>query len=498
MPTVVAPTIFTSMKAVMSSVMGVWGTVTPVLPTVYGYNFATSGDYFSTPDSVANSITGDISFVVDCALDDWTPAAVNTLLSKDGISATTRSYAFNIQPTTGYPSLNFSTDGTTIISVTANAAPTVADGGRIHVGVQREASTGQVKFYTSPDHVTWTQLGTTQTGATGAIFDSTTQVHFGNLTSTSLSLAGKIYDVEIYSGLYFTGSATLKVDFDPADWTTGSTWTAVDTGEVWTINGNALTSTMALIPAALQTYAILNVDATQTNSVIDTQLFKNLVRTPADSSSQSAYDFCLGATTASSTDDPTGVSLGSTSGYFSFDGGDVFTLNGASGYTGSTQPTFVKNMHKTTTSGGWSVVLAINLPNTVTTNMIGTGNWGTINHWAMGIDGDTMIWIGTGQSSAGSENAVYSITDPTDSTWRVIGLAYTPSTQTYRVYNNGLEFTGTITGPVGNGDPSVAMFIGGFANLGKLKASAVLNKHLTLAEFNSIRSLWNTRHGGIY
>ena len=268
MPTVVAPTIYTSTKAVMSSVMGVWGATTPALPTVYGYNFAASGDYFSTPDSVANSITGDISFVVDCALDDWTPATTNTLLSKDGVSATTRSYAFNIQPTTGYPRLNFSTDGTTIISVTADAAPTVADGGRIIVGVQREASTGQVKFYTTTDRVTWTQLGTTQTGATGAIYDSTTQVHFGSLTSTSLSLAGKIYDSEIYSGLYFTGSATLKVDFDPADWTTGYTWTSTDTGEVWTINGNALLSsfTAPMTISGLRLWLDANAASTITQS----------------------------------------------------------------------------------------------------------------------------------------------------------------------------------------------------------------------------------------
>jgi hypothetical protein len=40
--------------------------------------------------------------------------------------------------------------------------------------------------------------------------------------------------------LYITdsGNAVMKYDFDPGDWTSGTTFTSRETGEVWTLNGN--------------------------------------------------------------------------------------------------------------------------------------------------------------------------------------------------------------------------------------------------------------------
>ena len=129
----------------------------------FTYGTTASGDYFSTPSSAVNQITGDLSLLVQVALDDWTPATVQTLVAKDGVSAGTRSWAFNIQ-TSGALRLNYSLDGTNIISVTASASTGFTDGTVHYVGVQREASTGIVRFYTSEDNRTFTLLGTQQTG----------------------------------------------------------------------------------------------------------------------------------------------------------------------------------------------------------------------------------------------------------------------------------------------------------------------------------------------
>jgi hypothetical protein len=207
--------------------------------SAYAGGFTSSGDYFSTPDSVANSITGDITLIVEAALDDWTPSAVNVLIAKDSVSAGGRSYALNIQ-TSGAPRFNFSLDGSTIISVTADAIPAFTDGIRSHIAVERTAATGKVRFYTSPDHITWTLLGTEQTAATGNIFDGNAVVQFGNLASLAYDLKGKIYDSEGYAGLAISGTgAVMKFDFDPEDSTGGSSWTSSETGEVWTANGGA-------------------------------------------------------------------------------------------------------------------------------------------------------------------------------------------------------------------------------------------------------------------
>ena len=205
----------------------------------WAYNCTTAGDYFSTPSSTANRITGDLSLLAQVALDDWTPTTVQCLIVKDGVSAGTRSWAFNVQ-TSGAPRLNYSLDGTNILSATATVATGFTDRTVHYVGVQRESSTGIIRFYTSEDGRTFTQLGADVAGTAGALYDATTQpVQFGNLSGLSFALDGKIYDSHVYNGLKFTGTSTMVMDFDPSNWTSGTTFTGLETGEIWTLNGNA-------------------------------------------------------------------------------------------------------------------------------------------------------------------------------------------------------------------------------------------------------------------
>jgi hypothetical protein len=204
----------------------------------YGYSMTSAGDFFSTPDSTANSITGNISFIVDASLTDWTPTVGNCLVAKDGVSSN-RSYQFAVR-TDGKLQLAFSLNGTTIVTAVSTVAPSFINGNRYHVAVERESATGKVRFYTGTSRLNLTLLGTEVTATSGAIFDSNAAVQFGNLSTLAFELTGNVYDSEIYSGLAVTAnaSAILKVDFDPTDWTTGSTWTSKETGEVWTLNGN--------------------------------------------------------------------------------------------------------------------------------------------------------------------------------------------------------------------------------------------------------------------
>ena len=44
--------------------------------------YGASGDYISTPDSVANSISGDSTFIAYVGMDDWTPSGNETFVAK--------------------------------------------------------------------------------------------------------------------------------------------------------------------------------------------------------------------------------------------------------------------------------------------------------------------------------------------------------------------------------------------------------------------------------
>lgn len=205
----------------------------------FAYNCLATGDNFSTPDAPANRITGNITLAAWVAPTSWTPATVQTVVSKDSVSAGGRSYALNIQPTTGTLRLNVSLDGSTILQYTSTVGTGFAAGTKHAIGVERESATGLVRFYVSEDKLTWTQLGATVAGTAGAIFAGNAPVQFGSLASTGLLFDGRMYDSEIFNGLAITDGGVVSVDFDPSNWTTGTTWTAIDSGEVWTINGNA-------------------------------------------------------------------------------------------------------------------------------------------------------------------------------------------------------------------------------------------------------------------
>lgn len=204
----------------------------------------TSGNYASTPDSVALSITGDIDLRIKVAMDDWTPTIQTTLIAKVG-SASTRSYYLCVS-TTGVPFLIWSTDGSATITKIATAATGFADGSthwlRVTLDVDNGSTQNDVKFYTSEDGVTWTQLGATVTTAgVTSIFDSTSVVEIGSRFGGAIELlAGKVYYAEIRNGV---GGTLAGVFTPPAATVTAirspTSMSAFITAETWTFNGSA-------------------------------------------------------------------------------------------------------------------------------------------------------------------------------------------------------------------------------------------------------------------
>ena len=210
--------------------------------TKFGYLNGVAGNYFSTPDSVAVSITGDIDIRVNAAADDWTPAAAADLISKWGGGGAGTSVSFKLAlNTNGTLRLQWSADGSASAGIKdSTVAVPFADMAsgwvRATLDVDNGAAGNDVKFYTSTDGVTWTQLGTTVTTAgVTSIFDSAAVVMVGARdTGSAGNFFGKTLRAQIYNGI----AGTLVADFNPALFTSGTTFTA-STGEVWTRNAGA-------------------------------------------------------------------------------------------------------------------------------------------------------------------------------------------------------------------------------------------------------------------
>jgi hypothetical protein len=142
--------------------------------------------YAYTPDTPFIDITGDIDIRMNLSLTDWTPATNVSPLSKWG-AAGNRSWYLRIQ-STGVLGLVWSADGTNNTGVVLSTIPSgISDGVfswiRATLTVNNGSSQHEVRFYTSTDGVTWSQLGATVTNAgTTNIFSSSADLVIGTTT----------------------------------------------------------------------------------------------------------------------------------------------------------------------------------------------------------------------------------------------------------------------------------------------------------------------------
>lgn len=201
-----------------------------------------AGNYFSTPHATANNITGDFDFQAEIS-----PYALNVF------SSIATKYIFEGQRSFYWRLMDDAKlqivlrVGGVDTSVVSSAAYPYAVNLKRWVQVTRNSTTGDVKFYTSLDGITYTQLGTTQAGPTGALESANTPLEIGALSAGSFSVfAGKIYRVKLSNSI---GGAPV-VDFNPNSYnaaTSQTNWTST-MGEVWTLNvGTAPTGYKACI-----------------------------------------------------------------------------------------------------------------------------------------------------------------------------------------------------------------------------------------------------------
>jgi len=191
----------------------------------------TAGSYFSTPDSAANSITGDIDIRVKVAMNDWSPGGYDNLVSK--FVGGNYDYSLQFDSGTGGRLFFVGNNGAWYMN---SAVTGFVDGTTHWVRATRSASTGTVAFYTSDDGVSWEVLAN-NSGITpaGNLQDIVASLGIGGNSSGPTPLAGKVYQAQVYNGI----NGTLAVNFNSDDYASGATWTASTTGETWTVNGAA-------------------------------------------------------------------------------------------------------------------------------------------------------------------------------------------------------------------------------------------------------------------
>lgn len=213
----------------------------------------TSGAYASAPDTVALSITGDFCYLAKVALDDWTPAAINQIVSKwsgDGNLLRVLSGA-----DAGKLQLFWTPLVGGALSRTSTVAVSATDGSIKWVAASLDVDNGavghDVKFWTSDDGATWTQLGTTVTTAgVTTVKDTAHQVIIGGRSDvTTENLDGKVYYAEIRSGAGPTlGSIVANPNFARLSGTTVTD----DFSNTFTMQGTASIGTGAVRAAEVE------------------------------------------------------------------------------------------------------------------------------------------------------------------------------------------------------------------------------------------------------
>jgi hypothetical protein len=215
----------------------------------------TSGNAIIGPDNASLDVTGDLEIGGKFALDDWTPATQQMLVAKYNSTGNQRSYLLGVDVTTGRLNLQWSADGTAVISVFSTVAPTVANGDALWVkatlDVDNGAAGNTVTFYTSTNGTSWTQLGSAVvTAGTTSIFASTATLELGSRAGgTTSPLSGKIYKAFVRNGIggpvvpspsagaWVAGGVTSFLDGEGNAWQRGGSVTVSGAPAITIYNG---------------------------------------------------------------------------------------------------------------------------------------------------------------------------------------------------------------------------------------------------------------------
>lgn len=171
-----------------------------------------SGVYANTPDSAALSITGDLDIRVFVAMDDWTPATLQSLIGKRS-STSNISYDL-VMNTPGQLTFQWSADGTNLTSSVCNVTMPFVDGQPVWIRCTFDANDGAgnnvTKFYYSFSGLDWTQIGNTVTTAgVATIIDTTAPVEIGEISNLGRPFKGQFLRAQIRNNILNDGTGIV-------------------------------------------------------------------------------------------------------------------------------------------------------------------------------------------------------------------------------------------------------------------------------------------------
>jgi len=189
-------------------------------------------NFCSTPNAAANQITGDLR--ID-ALHDVILSSLNECYASKYLSSS--QFLLRKNSSNFLQLIGSRTAGAEDINATSTVAITA---GLKWLRAFRQASTGDVSFFTSPDAITWTQLGTTRSTPVGNLVSGTDAVNIGIFSTTGNPLQGKLYRLLLATSL---GGAPV-LDFNPQLYNASVSQTTIpsSTGEVYTLNVGTATT----------------------------------------------------------------------------------------------------------------------------------------------------------------------------------------------------------------------------------------------------------------
>ena len=241
------------------------------------------------------------------------------------------------------------------------------------------------------------------------------------------------------------------------------------------------------------------------------QTWANLIAVPADGSTQTAYDFYLGANGSVTSSDPTfNGTPGTGAAYFSMDGGDYFTI--AAGNT-----PLLRDAHKTTGGLPWSIAMVTKITTRssgTNPNLIfGTGGATAANHGMAVKNGlfssnVNKISFDTANGSFVAAGDYTTIPNISTSTYKLLVFTYTPTTRVSKSYSNSsVPYTVTVSSYTDTTDATnpLQLFAGGSGtsdatlppvlNGSQVQSVAIFNSVLTDSQVTVLKTFYQTRHG---
>jgi hypothetical protein len=195
----------------------------------YWQSVGVAGNFVSTPNAAANRITGDLSIETEIQ-----PLVVSgTLIIISKFFAGDGTYFLRIANNIPQLGLFTLSNVENVYSATTNTGFSANQ--KYFLRVSRDSSTGIIKFFTSLDGISYTQLGSDVSGFTGSIRSSSSIVEVGLRDGSLAPFNGKIFSIKLFPNTTFTSES---VSFNPNQYNASvsqTQWTS-STGEIWSIN----------------------------------------------------------------------------------------------------------------------------------------------------------------------------------------------------------------------------------------------------------------------